>query len=174
LRFFAGRVSKARRVARHWEDGAAGGRFRQPQRKEPQPVKKPLLFGLLWWVIVFVEVSLVAFTPGMAVVGPYGFTLSAPGVVVHFAALAGIGWGLARLYARRRGDAGASMPITWDEAVRAALVMAACGLALDAVITVPLFVKSYAHYYSKWTLWVGLVVAGSAFLASIRQRLARA
>lgn len=30
-------------------------------------------------------------------------------------------------------------------------------VALDAVITVPLFVKSYSAFYGSWQLWVGLV-----------------
>ncbi|MBI4993261.1 MAG: hypothetical protein HZC26_03980 [Candidatus Magasanikbacteria bacterium] len=30
-------------------------------------------------------------------------------------------------------------------------------MTLDAVITVPLFVKSYAAFYGSWQLWVGLV-----------------
>jgi hypothetical protein len=38
-------------------------------------MKKPVLFGILWWVLVFVEVSVIGFTPGLATMGEYGFTL---------------------------------------------------------------------------------------------------
>lgn len=122
-------------------------------------MKKALLFGLLWWVIVFVEVSIVGFTPGLATMGEFGFTLLPVGVAIHFAVVTLLAWFLARFYFRKGGA-------NLREGIRAAAVMSVVGLLLDAVITVPFFVKSYEHYYSKWTLWAGLLVFVAAFVGS--------
>ena len=120
---------------------------------------KPLLFGLLWWVIVFIEVSIVGFTPHLAVLGDYGFTLLPLGIAVHFTAIACLAWCLARRYVNKQAA-------TLRQGAQAALIMSIVGLVLDAVITVPFFVKSYEHYYSKWTLWVGLFVFTASFIVS--------
>lgn len=120
-------------------------------------MKKALLFGLLWWIIIFVEVSAIGFTPGLATQGEYGFTLLPAGIAAHFVIVAGLAWALARLYFRK---VAADIP----SAAKVAAIIAIVGLVLDAVITVPFFVKDYAHYYSKWTLWVGLALFVGAFV----------
>ncbi len=57
------------------------------------------------------------------------------------------------------------------------LIGLATGTVLDLIITVPLFVKSYAVYYSDWRLWVGFawsvalcVVAGWEFDATFSKK----
>lgn len=103
--------------------------------------------------LLFIEVSVIGFTPGLATMGEYGFTLLPVGAAIHFVLLAILAALLAKLYLRK-----ASTPMPPREGLRAAAIMAVTGLALDAAVTVPFFVKSYSHYYAKWTLWAGVAV----------------
>lgn len=114
-------------------------------------MKKLLLFGLLWWVLIFVEVSIIGFTPGFATMGDNGFTLLPMGIAIHFFLLAIFSAVLGKLYFSKK-------PFASQNALVAAATIVLIGLLLDALITVPFFVKSYSVYFSKWTLWTGVGV----------------
>lgn len=110
-------------------------------------MKRALIFGLLCWAFIFVEVSVVGFTPGLATMGEHGFTLEPLGVAIHFVVLAGLAWLLAKQFYKR--------PVTGLSVPVAGVIIIGTGFILDALVTVPFFVKDYGHYYSKWTLWAG-------------------
>ena len=112
-------------------------------------MKKLILYGLLWWVLIFVEVSIVGFTPSFSTMGENGFTLLPKGIAIHFALLVIFSALLGKLYFRKTAVAS-------QNAIVAAAIIIFTGLLLDALITVPFFVKSYSVYFTKWTLWAGV------------------
>lgn len=127
---------------------------------------KAAFFGILWWILIFVEVSAIGFTPGLATRGPSGLTLLPPGVALHFAALIGFTLLLAKFYFRG-GDEAPSHPLF------TAAIIVLVGLGLDALITVPLFVKNYLLYFQKWTLWMGVIVFAATFYAAAKMTQAK-
>jgi len=112
-------------------------------------MKKMVLYGLLWWVLIFVEVSIIGFTPGLATVGENGFSLLPKGIAIHFILLVIISALLGKLYFRKT-------IVESQNAIVPAATIVFIGFLLDALITVPFFVKSYSVYFTKWTLWVGV------------------
>jgi hypothetical protein len=125
-------------------------------------MKKASLFGLLWWFLVATEVSVVNFGLGLGTQTEHGFVFLPAGVAVHLLLLAVIGAGMALLYFRKQTP-------SVREVATAALTIALVGLLLDAALTVPMFVKSYPAYFTKWTLWVGeLIFLGAFTSASLR------
>lgn len=115
-------------------------------------MKRALLFGLLCWIIIFVEVSVIGFTPNLATRGEFGFTLLPAGIAAHFVFLGILAWAISRMYFRK-----STGPLSRSPTAAGATVIAT-GFLLDAIVTVPMFVKDYGYYYSKWTLWVGALV----------------
>ena len=112
-------------------------------------MKKLALFGLLWWVLIFVEVSIIGFTPAFATMGENGFTLLPKGIAVHFILLVVFSALLGKLYFRKT-------TVESQSAIVPAAIIVFIGFLLDALITVPFFVKSYSIYFTKWTLWAGV------------------
>src|SRR5689334_20565116 len=97
-------------------------------------MKRLLLFSMVWWMVCAVEVGTVGAIPALALRVEHGFVLTAVGVVVHFALLVCISVALALVYLRRYSqERGSTVPL----AVSTVLT----GLALDALVTVPLFVR---------------------------------
>ncbi len=114
-------------------------------------MKRNLWYGVILWAIIFVEVSVIGFTPTLATQGENGFVLLPMGLVLHFLLLATMAFLLATQYFKKATPSPKA-------GVKAAAVMVGVGLVLDALITVPFFVKSYVLFYTKWSLWVGIAL----------------
>ncbi len=104
--------------------------------------KLAVLCGALIWVLIFFEVSILMF----------GFKLQ-PGLTyytIHYILAAIITGSMSWFYfSRKKVEAGL------QEGFLVGLVFVIIGMVLDAVITVPLFVKSYA-FFDKM-LFIGLI-----------------
>jgi len=101
---------------------------------------KAILLGTLNWVLIFFEVSILMF----------GFQLQSGQFyyyLFHFPLLAAITLLSALLYFRKtRPSAGAGALL--------GIIFILTGLVLDAAITIPLFIKSYAFFLDP-ALWAG-------------------
>lgn len=106
--------------------------------------KKLIGFGLLFWVIMFVVWSIVAFIPGLSEMWMW---------VIGWAANALVAFLLAHWYFYKVEDKGFGQGLLFG---LVALVIAAI---LDSAISVPLFIKEgHAAFFGAWQLWVGFVV----------------
>lgn len=110
--------------------------------------KRAALFGLLLWVLIFFEVSILMF----------GFGLSqgmAAYYYAHYIILVILVIISAFLYFK-----GKNIPKSFNEGLAVGIMFIAVGIILDSLITVPLFVKNYAFLYS-------LEMIGSAVLVIV-------
>jgi hypothetical protein len=114
--------------------------------------KKTFLFGILFWIIIFAEVSIIGFTPGLATMKPNGFELNLYGQLIHFVVVLMIAFYFARAYFSGK-------PISFADGLKFGITILIIGTILDMVITVPLFVKSYPAYYSDILLWIGYALS---------------
>ena len=128
-------------------------------------MKRLVLFSVAWWMLIAVEVGTVGAIPGLASKTEHGFVLTTVGIVVHFALTALVSGALAFGYVRRKGKPD-------FQAFPLAVSIVITGLALDALLTVPLFVKDFGAYFGKWTVWAGYVLAFGvvAAVGNIRAR----
>ena len=100
-------------------------------------------FGAMLWIAAFVVISIVMFTPWfkesqLRIMAAW-WIVEIPVVLL-----------LSKWYFK-------ADPPTVKKGFLLGIVGLAVSMALDAIITVPLFVKSYAVFYGSWQLWVGLV-----------------
>lgn len=104
-------------------------------------IKRAIGYGVMSWVLIFVAFSVLMFSPWFRDGRTRIF-------VAHWILLIPIVWLLAKWYFK-------ATPPTWKKGLYLGLIGLATGTVLDLVITVPLFVKSYAVYYGDWRLWTG-------------------
>jgi len=105
-------------------------------------LKRAISFGALLWVLIFFEVSILMF----------GFKLE-PGILyytLHYIFLAALTFGVAWLYFKGKIEAGL------QEGLLVGIVCLLTGIVLDALITIPLFVKSYS-FFADIYLWIGFL-----------------
>ncbi len=122
-------------------------------------LKQSTLFGVLFWLIIFVEVSIIGFSPDLATMGEFGFEFNQTGNIIHLIAVTLIAAILARLYYKKDKP-------KFIDALQVGIVISLIGIILDAVITVPLFVKNYASFYGDPNLWIGITLAILGFSLS--------
>jgi hypothetical protein len=108
-------------------------------------IKRAIGFGAMLWILIFVVWSVLMFAPWFKD-GEMRI------YVTHWILLVPMVWLLAKWYFK-------ATPPTWIKGLYLGLIGLATGTVLDLVITVPLFVKSYAGYYSDWRLWVGFALS---------------
>lgn len=113
---------------------------------------KPLLVGVLFWVLIATEVAIIGMRPELAAQTENGFVFNPTGMGVHFFLLSVITTVVAFFVFRKKSA-------TAINGVKLGLVVVAVGLLLDIIITVPMFVKSYPFYFGKWTIWAGYALA---------------
>jgi len=98
--------------------------------------------GILLWVLIFVEISVVQV--GLQITGIVGS-------IIHYILLIPMGIFCAWVYYRRKDKTNGFL---------LGLVMLVTGVVLDLIITIPLFLKGdYLAFYSDPFLWVGFLVA---------------
>lgn len=106
-------------------------------------LQRSIMFGAALWIAAFVVISIVMFVPWFKEstlrVMAIWWILEIPVVLL-----------LAKWYFK-------ADPPTVKKGVLLGIVGFVVSMVLDAIITVPLFVKSYAAFYGSWQLWVGLV-----------------
>ena len=106
-------------------------------------LQRSIMFGTALWIAAFVVISIVMFTPWfkesqLRIMATW-WIVEIPVVLL-----------LSKWYFK-------ADPPTVKKGFLLGIVGLAVSMALDAIITVPLFVKSYAVFYGSWQLWVGLV-----------------
>jgi hypothetical protein len=108
-------------------------------------IKRALAFGAMLWVAAFMVISIVMFTPwfrdDIIRTNVAWWILEIPVVLL-----------LAKWYFKE-------VEPTTKNGARLGIASMIVGVALDMIITVPLFVKSYTTMYGDWKIYVGLLLA---------------
>lgn len=108
-------------------------------------IKRALGFGTMLWIVAFMVMSIVMFTPwfrdDIIRTNVAWWVLEIPAVLL-----------LAKWFFKE-------VEPTMKNGARLGIISIIVGVALDMIITVPLFVKSYAVMYSDWKVYVGLLLA---------------
>ena len=95
-------------------------------------LKRAILTGVLLWVLIFFEISVLMF----------GFNLETPEInYVHYVLSIFIVGFVTSYYLRGRG-----VKKGWQEGLLFGVVLVVVGIILDAIITVPLFIRSYSFF----------------------------
>jgi hypothetical protein len=95
-------------------------------------LKKALMLGIAFWVVIFFEVSILMFGFGLKGTAYY---------IIHYA-LAGIFLIIASiLYFKKKGNI--------REGLILGTVFIVVGIILDSIITVPLFVHNYSSFFNN-------------------------
>ncbi len=101
--------------------------------------KSILSYGTLLWILIFVEVSIIMFIPGLSELTQNCLHL----IILPLLAL----FCFIKYFKSSTASA--------KNGFLAAVYFLVIGTILDLVITIPLFVKDYALFYSSWWLWIG-------------------
>ncbi|HLD72600.1 MAG TPA: hypothetical protein VJA23_03365 [Candidatus Nanoarchaeia archaeon] len=101
--------------------------------------KSILSYGTLLWILIFMEVSIIMFIPGLSVLTQNIFHL----VILPLLAL----FCFVKYFKSTTASA--------KTGFLAGIYFLIIGTVLDLIITIPLFVKDYALFYSSWWLWAG-------------------
>lgn len=112
--------------------------------------KSILSYGTLLWILIFVEVSIIMFIPGLPELAQN---------LLHLVILPFLAWFCLSRYFR-------TIKVSVITGFLAAVYFLVIGNILDLIITIPLFVKDYGLFYSSWWLWVGyleLIVVGTVW-----------
>lgn len=119
-------------------------------------LKRAMIFGVLIWVLIFFEVSVLKFGFNLGVTAAYyTWHYSLSGIIV-----AVVSW----FYFEKAKK-------SLEGGILAGLVFTIVGIILDALITVPLFVHDYRFFLDRF-LWVGLIegIVVVALVGAIRKR----
>ncbi len=101
-------------------------------------IKRAIVIGIALWVVIFFEVSILMF----------GFGLST-GVLyysIHYVIVTALLVVATLFYFKKKRG-------SWKEGLLFGLVGMITGIILDAVITVPLFVKDYSQFFTLMMLF---------------------
>jgi len=103
-------------------------------------IKKAVLFGLILWMLIFVEVSIEMFA----------IASESTQQIVHVIVLPILVVICSILYFKKEKKSAA-------EGLLLGVIFLAVGTVLDLIITIPLFVKSFSTFYGNFELWFGFV-----------------
>jgi hypothetical protein len=107
--------------------------------------KTATLWGAILWVLIFVEVSIAMFTPGLST-NTFLQKIIEVLIIPIFVLLC------AHMYFKHE-------KATLKNGLMLAAWFLLIGTILDLAITIPLFVKSFTVMYGQWNLWVGYIEA---------------
>ncbi|MFH1286644.1 MAG: hypothetical protein ABII02_02745 [Candidatus Magasanikbacteria bacterium] len=107
-------------------------------------IKRAIGFGVMLWVLIFIEVSAVMFIPSLE-------NKIMTQHIIHWIILIPMVLLLAKWYFKVD-------PPTLKKGVFLGLIGLVIAIILDLIITVPFFVKDYG-FFGDWKLWVGMVEA---------------
>ena len=117
---------------------------------------KPILFGLLWWILISTGITIIGYNSNLATMGEHGFVFNSTGLIFYFLITIILSALITYLYFRKQKG-------TFNDGIKIGLLVAITGLVLDAIITAPFIVKSYSAYFGKWSVWVGYILAVLVF-----------
>lgn len=121
-------------------------------------LKRAVIFGVIIWVVIFFEVCILIFgfrlTRGSSFYNVWHFSLA--GIIVAIAS-----W----FYFEKAKK-------NLENGILAGIIFMITGCVLDAIITVPLFIKNYRFFIDRY-LWVGLIegIVVAALVGSMRKRI---
>lgn len=102
-------------------------------------LKSILSYGALLWILIFMEVSIVMFIPGLSKLTQN---------ILHLIILP-----LLALFCFIKHFK--TTPASLRDGLLVGVYFLIVGTILDLIITIPLFVKDYSLFYTSWWLWVG-------------------
>lgn len=102
-------------------------------------LKRSIFFGSLLWVLIFFEVSILMFGFGL----PDGLSFN----IWHYPLVGLIALFVAIFYFKGNVKKG------FSQGLLTGIVFVVTGAILDAIITVPLFVKNYSFFIDPFVLW---------------------
>jgi len=106
-------------------------------------LKRAIIFGASVWIVVFVIISVLMFTPWFKEstlrIQATWWILEIPAVLL-----------LAKWYFKMDSP-------TIKKGLLLGIIGLLTGTLLDIIITVPLFVKSYTMFYANWLMYIGFV-----------------
>lgn len=105
---------------------------------------RAIAFGALGWILIFFEVSILMFGFGL------GANSGATYYIIHFILLAIIAALCSFLYFRGKSVKNKG----FAQGLLVGLIFIITGIVLDAIITVPLFIKSYS-FFANISLLIG-------------------
>jgi len=110
----------------------------------PFNFKRAILFGLLWWLIAFITISILMFLPWFRDVelrwNIAWFVLETP---------------LTLLWAKAYFKTDAPHII---KGVKLAVTALVVSVILDAIISVSLFIHSYQEFFGNWVMYIGYLI----------------
>lgn len=98
---------------------------------------RALLIGLLLWVFIFIEISI-------TMIGMHYSSLTS--YVIHYVLMIPVGILCAWIYYNNKDKLNGFV---------LGIVIVLTGIILDMIITIPLFIHSYATYFGSYYLWIG-------------------
>ncbi len=101
-----------------------------------------VLYGILLWLLIFVEVSIVMFMPALK---DQQLTQS----IIHLIILPILVLIVSYLYFKNK-------EASLINGLVLGVIFLVVGTILDLAITIPLFVKNY-NFFMQWSLWVGFL-----------------
>ncbi len=102
--------------------------------------KRAIIIGVLAWMLIFIEWSIIMFAPVLKDIGRWQW-------LIHYIILLVIAIYCASLYYKRKDKLNGFV---------LGMVFLLVGTILDLIITVPLFIDGgYIAYYSNYLLWIG-------------------
>ena len=107
-------------------------------------LRRATLWGILLWIFIFVEISILMFLPGLkdSYMGQR---------IVHLLVFALLVLFVTKWYFK-------TVQASTKEGFVVGIWFIIVGTVLDAIITIPLFVKSYSFFYSDMYLWLGFLI----------------
>ena len=106
--------------------------------------KRLLWQGILFWIVLFVLISIVMFLPFLA--GKIVIQNIIVFIIDIVAAFIFATW----YFQKAKGGIG--------NGIIFGIGILLIGIILDMIITVPLYVNSYIEYFSMWTLYLGILL----------------
>lgn len=118
-------------------------------------LKRAVMFGAFIWVMIFFEVSILMFGFKMTGTTYYTWHYIFSAVIVVFAS-----W----IYFKKvKGGL--------ENGIIAGIIFIMVGCILDAIITIPLFVKNYGFFLDRY-LWIGLIegIVATSLVGALKKR----
>ena len=106
-------------------------------------ITKAILYGAILWVLIFFEVSILMFG--------FGLEEGASYYISHYILAVILVAIVTTLYFRKE-------KADFKKGIKVGLIFAITGILLDAIITVPLFVKDYSLMFGDTGLWIGILL----------------
>lgn len=109
-----------------------------------------LIYGSIWWLVIFLGVFSLSFVPGAAVKKENQFFFTSKGLIMYFVFISIVSFVIGYLFHLKNSEIGFGI---------FGLSVCLISIFLDSIITVPFFVKNYQKHFLKWSHILGYVVS---------------